>query len=339
MNNHDYLLSKIFFKDGRIDNSNNIRYKKNKCHYVNICNYLAYRYDDSRSERETLYRILYGIEVRPVCKVCGNEVKFNGRNGVIFLSHCSNKCKKLDNEVNEKWKESCGERGTNREKAKITMCERYGYDNAYKIPEVIERIKDANKKNRQESLKKREQTCINKYGVSSYMKTKEFSEKSKHTSLTKYGTEFPIQSKIVKEKYDWNLISKKINATKFANGTFNTSKDEDLSYILLKEKYSDTIRQYKDERYPFNCDFYIPSLDLFIECQYGWQHGKHPFDINSEEDNYYINKIKDKHTKYYDNVIYNWTIRDVHKRNIAKQNNLNYIEFWNINELKQWIQI
>ena len=25
------------------------------------------------------------------------------------------------------------------------------------------------------------------------------------------------------------------------------------------------------------------------------------------------------------------------KRNIAQQNNLNYIEFWNMNEVKEWI--
>ena len=37
------------------------------------------------------------------------------------------------------------------------------------------------------------------------------------------------------------------------------------------------------------------------------------------------------------NIIYTWTILDLKKRNIAQQNNLNYIEFWNINEVKEWI--
>ena len=97
MNNHDKLIKQIFFTDQfKINNSNNIKYKKNKnTKYNNICEYLSTRYCDSKSEKETLYRILYGIEIRPVCKICGNEVKFNGRNGVMFLSHCSNKCKKM----------------------------------------------------------------------------------------------------------------------------------------------------------------------------------------------------------------------------------------------------
>ena len=36
-------------------------------------------------------------------------------------------------------------------------------------------------------------------------------------------------------------------------------------------------------------------------------------------------------------MIYVWTDLDVRKRNIAKENNLNYIEFWNIEELKNWL--
>ena len=34
---------------------------------------------------------------------------------------------------------------------------------------------------------------------------------------------------------------------------------------------------------------------------------------------------------------YIWTINDPLKRNIAKENNLNYLEFFNINELKDWL--
>ena len=55
-------------------------------------------------------------------------------------------------------------------------------------------------------------------------------------------------------------------------------------------------------------------------------------------DNDLVKIWKSKNTKYYDNAIQCWTIRDVNKRNIAKKNNLNYIEFWNLNELKTWIK-
>ena len=46
---------------------------------------------------------------------------------------------------------------------------------------------------------------------------------------------------------------------------------------------------------------------------------------------------KAKNSKYYKNAINTWTIYDVKKRNIAKKNNLNYIEFWNISSIKKWI--
>lgn len=336
--NYDKLIDLIFFKDNFYNKSASNRYNLRKYKkYPNIINYLKYRYNDSESDRETIYRIHYNIENTPLCPICGKKLKFYGRNNKIFLSHCSNKCKKLDSEVNTKWKESCGELGTNREKAKQTMINKYGVDNPYKIPKIIEKIKNINKSKIKESLKKQEETNIKKYGYKSYLQTEEFKIKSKNTSLFKYGVDHPMKSNEIKSKLDYNNIVKKIIQTKEKNHTFNTSKDEDESYILLKEKFNNVIRQYKEARYPYLCDFYIPEIDLFIECQYGWQHGKHPYDNNNNEDIDKVNLIKNKKTKYYQNVLYNWTIRDVKKRNIAKENKLNYLEFWNINELKEWL--
>ena len=34
---------------------------------------------------------------------------------------------------------------------------------------------------------------------------------------------------------------------------------------------------------PFACYFYIPSLDLFIECNYRWTHGGKPYE-GTEDD-------------------------------------------------------
>ena len=75
-------------------------------------------------------------------------------------------------------------------------------------------------------------------------------------------------------------------ATKRKNGTFNSSKPEDMSYVLLCEVFGkdDIERQHKDDRYPFLCDFYVKSKDLYIECNYHWTHGKHWFDEKCEDD-------------------------------------------------------
>ena len=36
-------------------------------------------------------------------------------------------------------------------------------------------------------------------------------------------------------------------------------------------------------------------------------------------------------------VIDTWVNRDVKKRNTVKQNKLNYLEIWNLNQLYDWI--
>ena len=104
----------------------------------------------------------------------------------------------------------------------------------------------------------------------------------------------------------------------------------------MKEYYPDIVSQYKDNRYPFACDFYIPSLDLFIECNYHWTHGGKPYE-GTENDKKIVEKWKTKNTKFYNNAIQTWTVRDVNKRNTVKENKLNYIEFWNIDDLKTWM--
>ena len=234
---------------------------------------------------------------------------------------------------------SCGSKGTNRIKAKATMIERYGHENPYQIPSVIAYIKNVNEQKRNESIAKRKQTCLSRYGVDSYMKTNEFQKRRIETSLKKYGTTFPIQSDVVKQKYDWKSICEKINNKKIENKSFNTSNDEDIAYDFIKTKYEDVQRQYKCDKYPYLCDFYIPSIDAYIECQFGWQHGNHPFDNNDINDINELNRMASKKSKYYDNVIYNWSIRDVEKRKTAQCNGLNYIEFWSLKDVLTWLSL
>ena len=107
---------------------------------------------------------------------------------------------------------------------------------------------------------------------------------------------------------------------------------------------SDIIHQYKDSRYPYFCDFYIKSLDLFIEYQGYYTHGDHPFDANNKNDIDELNKLKTNYKQYYDEYkewpqsITIWTEKDVEKRNTAKKNKLNYLEFYSLDDVKEWIK-
>ena len=335
--NYDKILDKIFFKDNKYYLNTVVKYNRNKHKkYINISLYIKNRFCDSRTDRETLYRIHYNIDNIPLCPICGKELKFYGKSNLIYSSHCSHKCKKLDKNVNKKWKETCGEKGTNRKKAQQTMIKKYGYDNAFKIPENISKIQKRNKEIFPQTLEKMKKTSYQKYGVDYVFQSEEIKEKIKQSSLNKYGVSHPMKSNIVKEKYDWTKIIKKIYNAKRKNNTFKTSQSEEKSYKLLKEKYPDVIRQYKSDVYPFACDFYIPSLDLYIECNYHWTHGGKPFEAN-EKDNVIIEGWKEKGTKYYVNAINTWTNLDVRKRTIAKENKLNYLEFFTFDMFKNWL--
>ena len=377
--------------------------------------YLDNRYTDSQSLRETIKRIQYNIEIRPVCVICGKPVKFlNGKKNQLFNKTC---CKEHANmldgitvkkvlkdiysdvnkkqEINNKIRETCllkygDEHYSNRIKARETCLQRYGVTSPLKSEIFKQKSKETCLQRYgveytgqiPEKIEKTHKACLEKYGVDSVFKVQKFrnqsldtcikkyasneddinsivnigqlkyvKDKIKNTCLEKYGVENPMQTQyyknLISSILSSNEIQEKIYNTKLLNNSFNISYQEDVCFDLLKEKYSDCIRQYKSELYPFNCDFYIPSLDLYIEYNGSHYHHYHPFDINDDNDINELNRLKEKaensnahkngKKSQYDNIIYTWTILDLKKRNIAQQNNLNYIEFWNMNEVKEWI--
>lgn len=122
-------------------------------------------------------------------------------------------------------------------------------------------------------------------------------------------------------------------STMKSNGTLNTSNAEEKLYVELCKQYGEdqVERQYKsDKRYPFACDFYIKSEDLFIELNRSWTHGGMLFDKNNPEciEKLKIWEEKAKTSKYYRNAIKTWTVYDVEKYKIALDNNLNYKIIW-----------
>lgn len=133
---------------------------------------------------------------------------------------------------------------------------------------------------------------------------------------------------------DWRLAKSREYATKKLHDSFNTSKYEESYYKYLLTKYDsdDIVRQYSDERYPFNCDFYIKSEDLFIELNYHWTHGGHAFNANCEHDLEILRTIREKQKidengkkNMYFYFEYIWTVRDVLKYKTLLENNLNFI--------------
>lgn len=255
-------------------------------------------------------------------------------------------------EVKEKIKQSMlkhhgveyvGQAEISKQKTKEAFLDKYGVDSYAKTEEFkkhISNIKD-------DIIAKVKATCLEKYGVDSALKVQEFKDKKYSTTLARYGkrnfnNRIKARATAIDRYGTDNLaavaeIQAKQYATKRKNCTFNTSSQEEYYYTKLCEKYGsdDVIRQYKDKRYPFLCDFYIKSLDLFIELNINWTHGGHPFNSESQSDNETLLKWQEKAktSKYYQNAITTWTIRDVAKITIAKANKLNYITYYKEEEL------
>lgn len=133
------------------------------------------------------------------------------------------------------------------------------------------------------------------------------------------------------------------------NGTTNSSSTEEQAYQLLLTKFSkeDIIRQYNDIRYSnennrcFDCDFYIKSLDLFIEFNGSHYHYKEPFNENNKEHQKRLNKLLAKDPQPGEqayHMIRVWTKSDPEKRRVAKENNLNWKEFFTLKDFKEFIK-
>lgn len=165
------------------------------------------------------------------------------------------------------------------------------------------------------------------YGVENPFQVDRNKEKIRNTCIKRYGVTSPNKNR--------RILNKGLE-TKKRNHTVNTSKPENEIYEKLLIKFKKVQRQYKSKVYPFLCDFYIEDLELYIEYQGNWTHGGHPFNSNNEIDIFILEKWKEKATDYYESAIDVWTKRDPLKRKIAKENKLNWIEFFNMEEFMKW---
>ena len=360
-----------YLTDNSGEYNKRINRKYLETHDLNILHILYNVYDDL-SEKTPVYEIYYrlknNLKKRPVCIICGKPVKYTSGH---YAKFCSKECqysdlgKKITKEIKiksnlEKYgvehtsqlKEVTDKRTKSRadhvneiqQHVRESLYKKYGAYDVMHIPHILQKIKNTNlkkfgvefplqqlKKENSEIYQKISQTCINKFGVDSPLNNKEVREKIKQTNIQKYGVDNPLKNKeIWKKSQDNRQISSK---SKLENNFLN--------YLKLKYESDDIITQYKSKEYPYYCDFYIKSINLYIEIQGHWTHNDHPFDINNLNDQQIMNiwRTKSLSDKYYKNALNTWTIKDVEKRNTAIQNNLNYLEIFGKTDLNKYIDI
>lgn len=210
------------------------------------------------------------------------------------------------------------------ERTKEVCLERYGVTNPFAVEEVKEKIK---------------QSMRDRHGVEYVGQAEISKQKTKEAFLKHYGVDSYTKTEEFKKKYVANSAEYKIKEfkTKKLNGTCNTSKPEEAYYEFLIKQYgkANVLRQHREKRYPYYCDFYIVSEDLFIELNLNWTHGEHPFNSENPADLAKLAEWQEraKVSKYYENAITTWTQRDTAKIATAKANKLNYITYYKESEL------
>lgn len=257
-------------------------------------------FPEASSDLERAYWLIFDLTEAPSCPTCGKKITFRAakaRNINGYQTHCCHKCGVLDPH--------------HQETIKNTKFLKYGdenYNNSTKTNE----------------------TCKQKYGGNGIRGDR---EKAKQTMLSKYNVASYLVSPEINNMRNNATIQNKIQETKRVHKTFNTSKPENLYYNYLCNKYGkeNVLRQYKDDRYPFNCDFYIKSEDLFIELNLFPTHGKEPFDENNILHIEYLERCKISPKNWIEAQIpLIWAGTDVLKWETAQKNKLNYLRIYNL---------
>ena len=230
-----------------------------------------------------------------------------------------------------------------------TNIERYGHKAPMQSKSIQEKAVKTNLKRRgvkypgqsEEVKEKIRKTNLERYGAENVFASEIIKEKIKETNLKRYNAETWRKSEIGRETLREITSSKEFKQkcydTKKKNNTFNKSKIEKELEVELRKIFPDLKTQYKSKVYPFACDYYVPELDLYIEYNGTWTHGSHFFNENNQEDLKTLELWKNKNTKYYESAINVWTKSDLNKLEIAIQNNLNYIAWFNKEQAYDWM--
>lgn len=120
--------------------------------------------------------------------------------------------------------------------------------------------------------------------------------------------------------------------TKRKNHSTSDSLQEEKAYVALCKKFGvdDVVREYSSALYPFSCDFYIKSIDTYIELNITWYHGGHFYNADNPDDQAWLAEWRRRmpRSSCYAAAIHTWTERDLLKRDTARKNHLNYLTFW-----------
>lgn len=196
------------------------------------------------------------------------------------------------------------------------------------------------------------ETNLKRYGCKNVMQNSDIQSRLAVVNNARYGGMSPFSSKEIRDKA---MLSKIHNSAEAVNMYFKTGNIECLSkrmspcevevFVLLLDRYGKGNVYYQyglhpyDKRYPYNCDFYIKSADLFIELNVHWSHGGHWYDENNKSDINRRNQLSASDSKRSRNSVVTWCETDVKKRLTAKNSGIKYLVFWSnkLTDFYKWL--
>jgi hypothetical protein len=147
-----------------------------------------------------------------------------------------------------------------KEKTEATNLEKYGVSNPF---EMVDRVKKG---------------MMEKYGHESPMQVPELKERARETNIEKYGFPFPSQNKEIRKKLSIILQSDTVKEKQFLayrkRGSLRQSSEEVQFYEYLKLIDPETEHHKLHPVLKNIIDFYSPKLDLWIQFDGTYWHGK-----------------------------------------------------------------
>jgi hypothetical protein len=213
------------------------------------------------------------------CKECGNETSFDKLGGG-YLKFCSTKCLANSSETRQKYKDTC--------------LQKYNVENTYQSPEKIKKIK---------------QTWMKNYGVENPYQAQTVKDKIKQNNLDKYGVEYSWQREDVKNnikqanmkaygvEYQQQRPDIHLKTQKHAFGA-RLYKNTEIYYrglyeLNFLEKYYNIFPDiingpsikyiFEGKTRMYFPDFYIPSLNLIVECKNSYLNERDKIRINKKK--------------------------------------------------------
>lgn len=257
------------------------------------------------------------------------------RYGVIAPLQNKEVYKKMQNTCIRKYGVDCiGKSKEIHDKVKETNLKKYGIEYPLQNKEIHDKTIEAGLKNKSylKAVPKVKKTKLERYGNENYHNAEKSSETKRNwTDEQKSQYVSRVKNTKLKRYGDPNYNNhEQASETKKKNGTLGAevSKFESNWIEYIRKHYPNytIITQYKDKRYPWKCDCYIVELDLFIEFQGSYYHNWRPFDNSKEHIEEYNRMLNMSIQKQ--RIAKNWRYIDTEKREVAKKNNLNFLEYW-----------